>query len=145
MTAHSVTDDLAAAYAARHEGQAATTASDVAAHRGHGDFIRTALTSWIESGSTFTSDDVRVLAADLAISAGHDFRPAPNLLPAYIGGAAQGPSPRIVEVGRVASRRPSRRGSKVSVYAAPNPAARATPAAPGGARKPAVASPTGTG
>lgn len=115
-----VTDDLAAAYAARHQGQAATIAADKAVHRDYGVYIARALNVLLSTGEDFTAETVRVRAAALAHCDGRDFDPAPNLIPAYIGGAAQGE--RIREVGRVRSTRPERRASKISLWRPTNPA-----------------------
>ena len=119
MTAN-VTDDLAAAYAARHEGQAATIAADNAVQRWHGQYIEKALRARITLGRDFTADDVRHHAARIANQADDDFAPADNLIPAFIGSAAR--HGRIREVGRVTSTRPERRGSKISLWRATSPA-----------------------
>lgn len=109
----SITDDL---YAARHEGQAAVTAADIAAHRGYGAYIARALNVLLHEGEDFTAETVRTMATAIAHSDDREFTPAPNLIPAAIGGHAS--AGHIVEVGRVTSTRPSRRGSKVSLWRA---------------------------
>ena len=118
MTA-SVTDDIAAGMAARHEGQSAVIAADKALNREHGDFIRAALDAYVTNGDTFSADDIRDVAARLAEDCGHRFDPSPNLLPAILGGAAA--SGRIVSVGWVNSTRRTRHASKNRVYRAKHP------------------------
>ena len=111
MTAN-VTDDI---YAARHEGQAAVQAADVAVHRGYHNGIIGALETSMLLGN-FTSEDVRRRAEQHERRNGRTFDAAPNLLPAIIGGYAS--AGRIREVGRVTSTRPERRGSKISLWRA---------------------------
>ena len=152
----SVTDDIAAGMAARHEGQAAVQAADCAVQRGHGEYIREALATWAGLGVPFHADHVRETAERLSEQDGREFTPADNLLPSIFGGWAR--AGHIVSTGqRVVSTRPERRGTKNAVYVGyptspllgmseqDSPAARATPTAPSGARKPADASPTASG
>lgn len=121
MTAN-VTDDIAAGMAARHEGQSAVKAADVAVHRSFGLYVERALRVLLHEGEDFTAESVRVYAKNLAHAEGRDFTPHCNLIPAYIGSYAS--AGRIFEVGRVTSTRPERRGSKISLW-------RATTSAPG--------------
>jgi len=102
----------------RHEGQAAVIAADVAAHRGYADYVREALDGLIELGDPwrFTAEDVRTDAHWCAERDGRDFDPAPNLIPAILGGYAR--AGRIVRVNDVASTRRSRHGSRIGVWRA---------------------------
>lgn len=118
---------MTAALDLRHEGQAAVKAADKAVHRDFGLYIERALRVLLHEGKDFTAETVRTYAVNLAHSEGRDFTPHCNLIPAYIGGYAQGPRPRIVEVGRVASTRPERRGSKISLWRATTSATDPTP------------------
>lgn len=125
MTA-SVTADIAAGLAARHEGQAANIAADESVIRMHGRFIREALRFWIEAGVPFDADSVRETAEQLADQCGHHFDPSPNLLPSLMGGAAS--SGRIRHTGDwVNSSRPERNASKNRVYIAAPTTSTATP------------------
>ena len=91
----------------RAEGQSAVLAADVAAHKQYTADIRFALAWSIESGVRFTADDIRRRAEDYARINGRDFDPAPNLLPAIIGGEAA--AGHIKAVGHVQCTRTSRR------------------------------------
>ena len=124
MTAN-VTDDIAAGMAARHDGQSAVIAADVAVHRSFGLYVERALRVLLHEGQDFTAETVRTYAVNLAHAEGRDFTPAANLIPAYIGSYAS--AGRIVEVGRVASTRPERRGSKISLWRATTSATNPTP------------------
>lgn len=116
MTA-SVTADIAAGMAARHEGQSATIAADESVIRMHGRFIREALRYWIAAGVAFDADNVRETAEQLAEQCGHHFDPSPNLLPSLMGGAASAGRIRHTGAWVNSSRRP-RNASKNRVYIA---------------------------
>lgn len=100
----------------RTEGQEATLAADVAAHKQYTADIRFALAWSIESGVRFTADDIRRRAEDYARINGRDFDPAPNLLPAIIGGEAA--AGHIKAVGHAQCTRPSRRAGWMRVWRA---------------------------
>lgn len=98
----------------RAQGQADVIAADVAAHKQYAKDIRFALSWSIESGVRFTADDIRRRAEDYARINGRAFDPAPNLLPALIGGEAT--AGRIRAVDHVQSTRTSRRAGWIRVW-----------------------------
>ena len=98
----------------RAEGQADVIAADVAAHKQYAADIRFALAWSIESGVRFTADAIRRRAEDYARINGRHFDPAPDLLPAIIGGEAA--AGRIRAVGHVQCTRTSRRAGWMRVW-----------------------------
>lgn len=107
------------AYALRNRGQSDVIAADKAAHREYANLVREALDALIllnVNGGTFTADDIRDRAATCALADDLPFDPAPNLIPAVIGGyAAAG---RIERVGDYHSARRSRRYSRNAIWRA---------------------------
>ena len=100
----------------RNDGQDATIAADVAAHRMFADYIREALDNFARWGRTpWTCDDVRRVAKELAEGEGRTFDPAPNLLPALIG-VAVGKGEIVRQPHDARSSRRSRRASRVGTY-----------------------------
>lgn len=99
----------------KHEGWQQTTHNDP----GYGDYIKTALTEYIESGQTFVVDDITDRARELAPDGATPH--SPNLIGAIIGSwAAHG---HIEAVGFRKAGKTSRRGARVFVFRAVKSAA----------------------
>lgn len=101
----------------RHEGQAAVIAADTAPHRGYAHYFRDAIETLSADGLPFSVDVIRTVAKTAWLYDGNGaFDPAPNLLPAVIGGyAAAG---RIVRCNEYHSDRKSRKYGRNGVYRA---------------------------
>lgn len=92
----------------RADGIADALAADVAVHRNCQGWIMRAIDAFAASGDSFTADDVR------AVLPGPVLEAAPNLIPACFGTLAR--TKRIVSVGRVRSRRSTRKGAWIDVW-----------------------------
>lgn len=95
-------------YTERHNGQAAALAAATAAHRDYRHRAETALAELIQSGRTFTADDLRKALGEDLDHAG------PNVLPSVIGTAASRRA--IVPAGEYRSHRRSRHASRNRVW-----------------------------
>lgn len=97
----------------RDTGMEAVIASDLAAHRDAGHFIRNTIREYAERGVEFTADDIREALKD-NMTVVRELNAKPNLLPAHMGIASQA---RLIRaVGMYRPSRASRRASRNLVW-----------------------------